>query len=146
MFNNIIFLAQTDTTAGFLSKNKELIIKTKKSNLDKKILMEVDSIKELKQYTRIPKEFCKHIRRKNKSTFIFKNMKSFRIVRDNLHIKFLSRFKSLYSSSANISNKKFSSDMAYNLADIIVIDNRNIYDSKPSSIFKIRANNIKKIR
>ena len=146
MFNDIIFLAQSDTTAGFLSTNKDLIIKVKQSNVNKKILMEVSSIYELKKHTRLPIKFGKHIRRCIKTTFIFDNNKSFRIVNDGLHNIFLSRFKSLYSSSANISNSTFDYHIAYNLANMIIIDSRGIYEGRSSSIFKIRKNNIKKIR
>ena len=63
-----------------------------------------------------------------------------------MHNKFLSRFKSLYSSSANLHKERFNYDVVYNLSDVVVIDKRGIYEGFPSRIFKVRKFYIKKIR
>lgn len=142
---NTIFLAQSDTTAGFLSKDKDYIAIIKKRPKNKKILIESSSIVLIKQNNRIPKIISKAIRRAKKTTFILPNHKAFRIIRDNLHLQFLKPFGMLYSSSANLSSKPFSYDFAYKAADVVVLDKRGIHLDKPSSIFKAR-HSIKKLR
>lgn len=142
-----LFLAQSDTTAGFLSKDRIRIIEAKKSDKNKPILEESSSIDILKNHSiRIPKGLNKMLRRKSQSTFIFPNNRAFRIVRESSHLAFLKRFGILYSSSANPSNQHFSYDFAFSKADVIIIDKRGIFESNPSSIFKVRKNKIKKIR
>ena len=143
---DILFLAQSDTTAGFLSKNKNRIIESKNNHKNKNLLREVDSIMELKKHSRIPRILGRKIRRMKKTTFIFESSQSFRVVHDPMHNKFLSRFKSLYSSSANLHKERFNYDVVYNLSDVVVIDKRGIYESMSSRIFKVRKIYIKKIR
>ncbi len=143
---NTIFLAQSDTTAGFLSKNKETIIHIKQSKKNKPILLESSAIDTIKIHSRIPQVLSKHIRRMKKTTFIFPNKQSFRVVRESLHLQFLKKYKILYSSSANLTNKAFSYTFAYENANMIIIDKRGIYESKPSNIFEARKQHIRKIR
>lgn len=143
---DILFLTQSDTTAGFLSKNKNRIIESKNKAKNVNLLREVDSIIELKKHSRIPYILGRKIRRMKKTTFIFESRKSFRVVHDPMHNKFLSRFKSLYSSSANLHKERFNYNIAYNLANVVVIDKRGIYESSPSNIFKVRKIYIKKMR
>lgn len=143
---NSLFLAQSDTTAGFLSKDKNLILKAKQRSKNKAILQTSASIFEIKKICRIPQIINKQIRRVRKTSFIFPNGEAFRVVRDSKHKEFLEQFGLMYSSSANISGFGFDKDFAFNVADIIILDRREIYENKPSNIFKIKKNNIQKIR
>lgn len=147
-----IFLAQSDTTAGFLSKSDTLICKIKQKN--KAILLESCDLSHIKHISRIPKVLQKSIRRSKKTSFIFPNNRSFRLVCEdcnpcnlaNLHHRFLRQFGSLFSSSANKTAHKFNYDFAFESADIIIFDKRGIYEDSPSKIFKIRKNKLKKMR
>lgn len=143
--NASVFLAQSDTTAGFLSKSKEAIARAKQRPKDKQILVESSSIAFIKANNNIPKALAKAIRRAKKSTFILPNNNAFRVIRDDLHLQFLSPFEALYSSSANLANKPFCYEYAYANADIIVLDKRGIYADTPSTIFKAR-HKLKRIR
>lgn len=165
---NAVFLAQCDTTAGFLSKNQARILEIKNSPKDKAILRESCDLAHIKVLSRIPRILQKHLRRAKKTTFIFDNNLSFRVVGEscelnneshlrgesreshksstNLHHKFLKRFGTLFSSSANQKGKKFERNFALNCADIIVSDNRGFFEDSPSSIFRVKKSKIRKIR
>ncbi len=172
---NAVFLAQCDTTAGFLSANQMQILEVKNSPKDKAILRESCDLAHIKALSRIPRILQKRIRFAKKTTFIFDNNLSFRVVREssekmylrgewgastksresggkshkstpNLHHAFLKRFGTLFSSSANQKGKKFERNFALNRADIIVSDNRGFFEDSPSSIFRVKKSKIRKIR
>jgi len=142
---NKIYLVQTDTTVGFLSQNKEVlnIIKGRKKN--QKILKEVDSLKTLKEFVRVPNKFKKRVRNARKTTFIYPNGESFRVVRDERHLEFLKKFKWMYSTSANKTGCKFNEKWARKKADVIVED-KEFFEGEVSRIYKISIERIKKIR
>jgi len=146
MDSNKIYLTQTDTTIGFLSKDYKKLNKIKKRNLNKKILIEVDSLSTLKNFVRIPRKFKKKVRRTVKTTFIYPKGESFRVVKDNKHLEFLKKFKWMYSTSANLSGKKFDKSWAVKKADVIVENKESFFENKPSTIYKINNHKIKKIR
>lgn len=141
-----LFLTQTDTTAGFLSASKARICEVKKRN--KAVLMEASALAEVKRISRIPRILGRAMRRAKKTTFIFPNNCSFRVVSDckSAHYRFLSRFGVLYSSSANESGKKFDYDFAKSCAGVVVFDAREICECAPSRIFRVRKNRLKKLR
>ena len=151
--SNAIFLAQSDTTAGFLSANPVQILSAKNSPKNKAILRESCDIAHIKHLSKIPQILQKHIRRAKKSTFIFDNNLSFRVVCDdfsdkgtNLHHAFLRRFGTLFSSSANKKGQRFSKSFALQNADIIVSDSRGLREDSPSHIFKVKKSKLKKVR
>ena len=141
-----IYLSQTDTTVGLLSQNKEKLNYIKNRPLNQPILREVDSLETLKSFVRVPKMHKKRIRRSKKTTFIFPNGESFRVVKDNRHLEFLKKFKWMYSTSANLHGKKFNEKWAKEIADIIVKDKRGFFEGKASNIYKLSKSKIKKIR
>jgi len=143
---NKIYLTQTDTTVGFLSQNKEKLNTIKNRPKNKKILKEVDSLNTLKKFTRVPKEHKKRVRRAKKTTFIYPNGESFRVVRDIRHLEFLRKFKWMYSTSANLHGQKFDEKWARDKADIIVEDKRGLYEGEASRIYKLGKRKIKRIR
>ena len=173
---NAVFLAQSDTTAGFLSANQARIIEVKNSQKNKAILRESCDLAHIKALSRIPRILQRRIRFAKKTTFIFDNHLSFRVVGEsylcgescessesrelrelrlcgesresnpNLHHAFLKRFGTLFSSSANQKGKKFERNFALNCADIIVSDNRGFFEDSPSSIFRVKKSKIRKIR
>jgi len=140
----MIYLTQTDTTVGLLSKNKEELNKIKKRELNKPILKEVDSLSTLKEFVRVPKNFRKIVRRAKKTTFIYPNKDSFRVVKDENHLRFLKKFKWMYSTSANLHKKKFDKNWAFSVADVIV--GSEFKEGKASTIIKIGKRKCKKLR
>lgn len=141
----MLYLAQSDTTAGFLSQ-KQSEINLAKGREAKKVLLEVESLATLKEFVRIPQKHKNLIRRSKKTTFIYPNAKACRVVKESLHLRFLKPFKWMYSSSANPTQKSFNLDFATQKANVIITDKRGLYESSPSKIFKINQNQIKRIR
>ncbi|WP_024789643.1 Sua5/YciO/YrdC/YwlC family protein [Lebetimonas sp. JH292] len=143
---NKIYLVQTDTTVGFLSRDKKRLNKIKNRPINQPVLIEADSLKTLKQFARVPNKFKNRVRRSKKTTFIYPNKKSFRIVKDERHLEFLKKFSWMYSTSANKSGRKFDEMWARNTADVTVENKRGLFEGKPSKIYKLSRNKIKKIR
>ena len=141
-----IYLTQTDTTIGFLSKNYKRLNQIKHRNINKKVLREVDSLTTLKMFIRVPNKFKKRVRRAKKTTFIYPNGNSFRVIKDETHLRFLKKFKWMYSTSANLSTQKFNKKWAINRADVIVENKCGFFEGKASNIYKVNNFKIKKIR
>lgn len=141
----MLFLAQSDTTAGFLSQREEEV-NAAKDRSKKRVLLEVDSLHTLKNFVRIPQKHKNLVRRAEKSTFIFPNLKACRVIRDEWHLRFLHFYKWMYSSSANPTGGKFCPTFAQQRAEVIIQDKRGIYESTPSKIYKINQAQIKRIR
>ena len=141
----MIYLAQTDTTVGFLSHYHKELQKIKPRN-DKPFLITTTTFKTLKNLARVPKIHRKTVRRSKKTTFIYPNNKAIRVVKDGLHQKFLKDFDYLYSTSANKSGKDFEEDFAKNIADVIVKDKRGFSQKQASRLIKLSKRVKKKLR
>ena len=147
MDSSLVYLVQTDTTVGFSSLNDEKLSTIKQRPTSKKILHTVDSFKTLNENTRIPKNFRKKVRNSKKTTFIYPNGKSFRVVNQNSHFyDFIHKFNILYSTSANKTGEKFDKDFATIGADIIVEDKKGFFETKASSIIKLSKKTSKIVR
>lgn len=153
-----IFLAQSDTTAGFLCADSAKLNAIKGRSESQNVLLTLDSFSKLKNLVRIPNKHKNRIRKSTKSTFIYKGKNALnketlaiRVVQNQqeqnaLHAEFLQFFPFLYSSSANAHQCNFNLDFALKKADIIVLDARGFVESKPSKIYKISNFNLKCIR
>ena len=141
-----LFLAQTDTTVGFLSQDSKRLANIKKRDFKKPFLISVDSFETLKKFVRVPKKYKKFVRRSQKTTFVYPKGLALRVVKDKSHLKFLKKFRWLYSTSANFSGKKFNLDFAFKVADIVVKDERGFFEGKPSKIVKLGKANKKRLR
>jgi tRNA A37 threonylcarbamoyladenosine synthetase subunit TsaC/SUA5/YrdC len=112
MDSSLVYLVQTDTTVGFSSLSDEKLSFIKQRPTSKKILHTVDSFKTLNQNTRVPKKFRKIVRNSKKTTFIYVNQKSFRVVnQDSKFYDFIHKFSILYSTSANKTTEKFQREL-----------------------------------
>lgn len=142
----LVYLAQSDTTAGFLSQNPHALAKAKKRSSMQPFLCCVSSMRELKNFARVPKSFKNQVRRSKKTTFIYPNSTAVRVVKEQKHLEFLQRFSWMYSSSANQTKKGFEEYYAKQKADIIVKDERGFYETSPSSILRLGRKKRRKIR
>jgi tRNA A37 threonylcarbamoyladenosine synthetase subunit TsaC/SUA5/YrdC len=144
MLNDLVFLTNTDTTIGFVSQNSTKLDAIKNRPPHKKYIKAINSLKTLKQHTRVPKRFKNQIRRQNKATFILPNGNSYRVIWDKNHLQLLHRLNWAYTTSANLSGKEYDEVFATKSADIV------IYPLKPtnktSTIYKINNIQIKRIR
>ncbi len=147
MNSSLVYLVQTDTTVGFSSSNDEKLSVVKQRPKSKKILHTVDSFKTLKEHTRIPKKFRKIVRKSKKTTFIYPNEKSFRVIpKEDKFYSFISKFSTLYSTSANLTSKSFELDFALKSCDIIVYTKDEFSEKSSSSIYLLKKNKMNKIR
>ncbi len=143
----LVYLVQTDTTVGFSSTNDEKLSNLKKRPTTQKILQVVDSFTTLKQYTRVPKNHKKFVRKARKTTFIYPNTHSFRIIsKEDKFYDFVRKFKNIYSTSANITTKSFDEEFARTNANIIVETKEGFSETVSSSIYLLKKKKLKKIR
>ena len=147
MDSSLIYLVQTDTTVGFSSSSDEKLSLLKQRPQTKKILNTVDSFSTLNKNTRVPKNFRKRVRNSKKTTFIYPNGMSFRVVpKDSNFYDFIHKFGILYSTSANKTAEMFEKDFATIGADILVEDKKGFYETTASTIIKLSKRTLKKIR
>ena len=142
----LVYLVQTETTAGFLSQNSQALASSKQRNKTQPFIRCVDSLSTLQEFTRVPKKFKNRLRRSNRITFIYPNGKALRVVKDEKHLKFLKKLKWAYSSSANLTCRNFEESYAKQKADIIVEDSKGFFESSPSSMMKINSKKARKLR
>lgn len=143
--NSKIYLTDTDTTIGFLSQKQDILISAKQRPSGKPFIETINSLKTLKQQTRVPKKHKNRVRRASESTFIMPNSHSYRVVTDKRHLLLLERLKIVYSTSANLSGQTYDQDYAIGVADIIIFP-LNCTQKIPSKIFSINNRSIKAIR
>ena len=146
MNQQLVYLAQSDTTAGFLSQNSFKLASCKKRDPNQPFIICVDSFKTLNKFTRVPKQFKSKVRRAKKTTFIYPSNRAIRVVKDEKHLKFLKKFGWMYSTSANETKKKFDFDYAKTKVDVVVEDKRSFFENTPSKIVKMGKKNLKCIR
>lgn len=146
MKQDYIFLAQCDTTAGLLSKNPQILNLCKSRPESQALLIESYNLEQLKMLTRVPNKHKNTIRKAKNSTFIHPNGKAVRVVKDSLHSRFLLDYKMLYSTSANLTGKRFNKQWAYEVCDVIVCDRRGFSESNPSKMYKINKSKIQRRR
>lgn len=140
----MIYLAQTDTTAGFLSQNLNELNLIKNRPLNQPCVITTAKFAILKNFTRVPNKFKNLVRRSRKTSFIYPNKKAVRVVRDHAHSEFLDQIGWAYSTSANLHGSKFDLNFAKSKAHKIIDD--KFFTSNPSKILKISKTKIKKIR
>ena len=143
---DLVYLAQTETTAGFLSQNAEALSRIKNRPSGKSFLISVDSLQTLRSFTRVPKQHKNHIRRAKKTTFAYPCGLAIRVVKDEEHLQFLQKFKWSYSTSSNPSGKGFDEAFATEKADVILFTCKGFFEDKPSSIYKLGKRKMRKLR
>jgi tRNA A37 threonylcarbamoyladenosine synthetase subunit TsaC/SUA5/YrdC len=141
-----IILTQTDTTVGFSSQNEERLKEVKTRQSTKPFIKLYQDFKTLKkEKMRVPNSQKNRVRRSKKTTFIVKNL-SFRVAQGKLESNILRGLKWNYSTSANESGKNFERNFCEEKADIIVEDKNSLYEGKASTLLKINAKKIKRLR
>lgn len=147
MDSSQVYLVQTDTTVGFSSSDDEKLTTIKNRAKNKKILQTVSNFKILKNKIRIPKKYKRYIRKSKKTTFIYPKGESFRVIsKESKFYEFIKKFDIMYSTSANMTSKKFDKEFAFLNSEIIVEDKYSFEEIKASSIIKLSKKHKKNIR
>jgi len=141
-----VYLAQTETTAGFVSQNADALACIKNRPEGKSFLISVDSLQTLKTFTRVPNTHKNDVRRGQKTTFAYLRGLAIRVVKDEAHLSFLQKLKWSYSTSSNSSGKKFDETFAMDKAEIIVFTCKGFFESIPSAIFKLGKHKKRRLR
>jgi tRNA A37 threonylcarbamoyladenosine synthetase subunit TsaC/SUA5/YrdC len=142
-----VYLTQTDTTVGFLSSDDKKLTAIKQRPHTQKILQVVDSFETLKTKVRVPCKFKKMVRRSQKTTFIYPNQQSFRVINNaSSHHDFIKKFKVMYSTSANLTTHKFDETFAKECVDVIVEDKNGFFEAASSQLIKFSCTKIKRLR
>ena len=143
---SLVYLAQTETTAGFLSQNTNALTCIKNRPLGKSFLISADSFETLKTFTRIPRVHRHIVRKAHKTTFVYPCKLAIRVVKDTAHLQFLRKLKWSYSTSSNLSGRVFDKEFAQENAEVIVFTCKDFFESKPSSIIRLGKSKMKKLR
>lgn len=144
----MLYLTQTDTTAGFLSKDFKEINKAKKRALNTPCILTTALFTELLDFVRVPKAHKNLVRKAKKTSFIYPNLKAFRVVKTGKHSEFLRKFGYFYSSSANLHGKEFDEKTAkqITLENGGKIIDKKLFSRPASQIFKLSRTKKRKIR
>ncbi len=142
--SHTVYLAQTDTTVGFISQDADRLTAIKKRPPHKPYIKAINTLDTLKRFSRIPSVHKNRLRRASRSTFILPSGHSYRVIRDEAHLKLISQLQWAYSTSANHSGKRYDETWARAVADEVIEPLNG--ESRPSAIYKINNKTIKKIR
>ena len=85
----MVFLTQTDTTIGFVSQNADRLTEIKQRPPHKHYIKALPSLQSLKTFTRVPERHKNRIRRAKRSTFIFPDGHSYRVIRETDHLQLI---------------------------------------------------------
>lgn len=138
-------LVQTDTTVGFVSQNASALARCKNRPQNKPFLKTFASLGEYKKSGRIPGRFKRELRRTAKTTYVVKGQ-AFRIVTGGSYHRVLKLYGWLYSTSANAAGERYDPAFALEKADVIIEDERGLYEDVPSNIYRINKKIKRRIR
>ncbi len=145
-WRDFVFLTQTDTTIGLLSQNAQRLSDIKQRPAHKHYIRAIASLKQLKASTRVPQIHKNRIRRSKKTTFIFPNGDSYRLIKDKQHLLLIEKFGWLYTTSANLSGREYDEAFAKSVANVIVRSPKDFHPHSPSKVMKLNNINIKRVR
>ena len=94
-----------------------------------------------------PKESKKIVRNSRRTTFIYPNLNSFRVVSCESHFyDFIKKFRFLSSTSANKTKENFDYEFASKYSDVEVVNSFGFFETNSSKIYKLSKKGLKKIR
>jgi hypothetical protein len=144
--SNFVYLAQTDTTVGFLSSSSESLNLVKSRDESTTFIKDVSSLSTFKEHCKVPYTHKNRVRRAKKTTFIDPQGSSCRFVSSGDHQGFLEKYCVMFSTSANPAGKKYDLNFAWQQSEVIVMDKRGIFEDTPSRLIKLGKRDIRKLR
>ena len=142
----MVYLVQTDTTVGFLSSDQKELHAIKARSSSQKFLCSLSSFKELKHRVRVPTHHKNRVRRLTKTSFIYKNLDSYRVVTSGEHHTFLKNNGAMYSTSANAQGKSFDQHYCEMKVDVICETQNGFHEHSSSSLLILHKRKYKKLR
>ena len=141
----MVVLAQTDTTVGLLSRDGGRLNRVKGRRADQPLIRTVKNLAVLREFVRVPMVHKNAVRRARKTTFIFPNGASLRVITGR-HRAFFEHINWGYSTSANKTGEAIDIEWAKSGSDVWVLPADGFCESAPSVIIKLSKNNKKKVR
>lgn len=140
----MVTLSSTDTTIGFLSQSRTALDRVKGRINSKPYITALPSLYSLRQRVRASKRHHRFLRRARRTSFVFPNGESYRIVRDSRHLLLLRRLGWAYTTSANPAGKPYDEEFARDKADLVVepLEIRH----PPSRILHLSKRHIRRLR
>lgn len=133
MLRHLVYCIQTDTTVGFLSQSATSLCDAKQRLEGKNYIKAITSTKYL---PRVPKMHKNSVRRAKKTTFIYPNGESYRIIRGR-HREFVAKFGWVYTTSANQSGKEYDMEFAKQNSSVVVEDSQGLSVKGASQLIKL---------
>ena len=140
----LLFLSDTDTTLGFLSRSAARLDRAKERPSSKPYITVYPSLASMGRRHRIPTAFRKRVRRSRRQSFITPRGRSFRVVKDPRHLLLLKRLEWAYSSSANLSGRAYDEAYARSAADVVVEPLGR--PGTPSQILRLGRRRVRRVR
>lgn len=144
MLKDQVFLTQTDTSIGFVSQDPDKLSQIKQRPPHKHYIKAVKNLKTLQRFIRVPSAHKNRVRRAKKTTFIFQNGDSYRLIRDRHHLLLLERLDWAYTTSANLSGEAYDEAFARKAADVVIEPLSK--NKQASKIYKLGKKNMQRIR
>lgn len=141
-----LYLVQTDTTAGFLSRSARRLAGAKERPAEQPLLRAIASLRQLSALGRVPVAARFRVRRAGATSFILPGGRSFRRIADPRHSRFIERFGWLYTTSANRHGALFGEAVARQRCDVIVETAEGFASRAPSPIFRLGKKRMRKVR
>jgi tRNA A37 threonylcarbamoyladenosine synthetase subunit TsaC/SUA5/YrdC len=136
MRRDLLYLVQTDTTAGFLSCSAERLAERKQRSPKKPFLKALSRFSDIHDVGRVPAGHRFLVRRSKKCSFILPNGESFRVIQDR-HKLFVEKFGWCFTTSANRHGASFDEAYARKMCDVMVESEERFSAREPSSIWRL---------
>ena len=131
---------------GFVSRSAQRLTQIKQRPPHKHYIKALPSLRQLKSFVRVPEKYKNRVRRAERTTFVFPNGNSYRIIKNKHHLSLIQKLGWGYTTSANPSGKSFDLKFATDSADVIVGFPNDKKINGASSILKLNNTRIKRIR
>ncbi|WP_456450134.1 Sua5 YciO YrdC YwlC family protein [Hydrogenimonas sp.] len=145
MRRDLVYLAQTDTTVGFLSCSAQKLAAVKERPPQRPFLVALPSFAAVREVGRVPEAHRRFVRRARKTSFILPNGRSFRVV-EGPHRLFVEKFGWCYTTSANRHKEPFDEVYARSVCDVVVESKEGFSDKSPSKIWRVGRRGKVKVR
>lgn len=143
---NLVYLCQSDTTAGLISQDAVRLAEVKSRPAFKSFLRACDSFLSAREFGRMPKAHRKFMRHAEKTSFALPSKHAIRIVAKGFHHRHVKNFGWVFTTSANRSGESFDLESAVDLCDVLILDQRGLSSRPPSRLIKLGKHTRKVLR
>ena len=141
-----VYLAQTDTTVGFVGPDAAALARAKGRSASRPMLKALPEMRAISDLGRVPFVHRRRVRRAKASSFILPNGRSFRVVVDGPHRELVARLGGCYTTSANRHGEGFDEAYAREAADVWVETAEGYRQKPPSAIWRLGRKKAVRVR